>query len=217
MWPWPWWDTVGCVVQSPGWASPQTDGKWSAPSSGWFLSARDVAGSRTLSVTQSISIKKHSFISGTKAIISTYMYYRSGSIHLLCCLTCNIVVQILRQSRPYISTKAYLYFSSSDTSINKSKTNLTWLPIKKRSYISLIWQRNLLKLSVFMSYVGLTIWVGIFWGYGNVAQGPHGCNKAPWDFLEILCVLFEVTHNCCHAILCQISHSFKGKQPLLHL
>lgn len=73
LWPWPWWDTVGCVVQSPGWASPQTGGKWSAPSSGWFLSARDVAESQTLSVTRSISIK-HSFISGTKAIISTYMY-----------------------------------------------------------------------------------------------------------------------------------------------
>lgn len=68
-----------------------------------------------------------------------------------------------------------------------------------------------------MSYVGLTIWVGIFWGYRNIAQGPHGCDEAPRDFLEVLGILFEVTYNCCHAILCQISDSFKGKQPLLHL
>lgn len=68
-----------------------------------------------------------------------------------------------------------------------------------------------------MSYVGLTIWVGIFWGYRNIAQGPHGCDEATRDFLEVLGVLFEMTYNCCHAILCQISDGFKGKQPLLHL
>lgn len=134
LWPWPWWDTVGCVVQSLGWASPQTGGKWSAPSSGWFLSARDVAGSRTLSVTGSSTIK-HSFITGIKAIFCFILQFWQHSSPLLIhlcwetqCLTCNIVVQIVRQSRPYISTKAYLYFSSSDTSINKLKTNLTIFP-----------------------------------------------------------------------------------------
>lgn len=128
VWPWPWWDTVGCVVQFLGWASPQTGGKWSAPSSGWFLSARDVEGSQTLSVTGSNTII-HSFITGIKAIFHSIFiqFWKHSSpllIHLCWetrCLTCNIVVQILRQSRPYISTKAYLYFSSSDTSINKSK------------------------------------------------------------------------------------------------
>lgn len=128
VWLWPWWDTVGCVVQFLEWASPQTGGKWSAPSSGWFLSARDVAGSQTLSVTGSNTII-HSFITGIKAIFHSifiqFWQHSSPLLIHLCwktqCLTCNIVVQILRQSRPYISTKAYLYFSSSDTSINKSK------------------------------------------------------------------------------------------------